>query len=141
MKIKFRNEGFFDKFILEEEILKMAMEFHEKILEFVKDPHDEDALILGHNKFVKFLANSTTNLHRNIYGQIRMDQFGKLIEDKAESWLCTKTLMALKQLLEVYYGIGLKPKDFVKVRKTPSLIIQHFLIDLGLAGEFNFNFF
>ena len=136
MKVKFRNEGFFDKHTLEEEILKMAMEFHEKILEFVKTgkPKDkEDTLISEHNKFVKFLENSSTGLRRNIYFQVRMELFDQFIGNPNESWLGTKSLVALKQVLEAYYRIGLKPKDFMKVREHYG----HFLLAIGLAGWIN----
>ena len=68
IKKKFQSEGFFDKkHTLEEEILKLAKEFQSEILKFTKDEKDEDVLILEYNKFVKFLANSATGLHRNLF--------------------------------------------------------------------------
>ena len=109
--------------------------FHAKLETFknYQNIRNEDALIEWHNKFTKLAESLGIGLRRNMKLEIRMERFGQLFGKSGESlcWVSTNTLTVIKLLLEEYYWLSLKAKDFLKVRGE-----SHFYVNIGLFGQF-----
>ena len=120
---------------MESEILEAAENFYAKLEAFknYQNIRNEDALIEWHNKFTKLAESLGIGLRRNMKLEIRMEKFNQLFGKSGESlcWVSTNTLTVIKLLLEEYYGLKLKAKDFLKVRGE-----RHFYVDIGLFGNF-----